>query len=96
MTLPDDFVGSRVEFVTTVDDYGEIWVDGKLPFKEGQSGGTVVAGFNTPNRVALPDPKPGKTYQIAVFAINGPISRVPTNRIFLRNAYRRSEQPLRA
>ncbi|GIW86540.1 MAG: hypothetical protein KatS3mg108_0864 [Isosphaeraceae bacterium] len=87
ITLPPEVEGKRVAFVTTVDDYGEIWVDGKLPFKEGQSGGTVAAGFNVPNRVELPDPMPGKTYQIAIFAINGPISVVPSNRIFLRNAY---------
>lgn len=87
LTLPPEVEGKRVAFVTTVDDYGEIWVDGKLPFKEGQSGGTVVAGFNAPNRVELVDPAPGKTYQIAIFGINGPISMVPSNRIFLRNAY---------
>ena len=28
--------GSRVFFVTTVDDYGEVWVDGKLHHKVGQ------------------------------------------------------------
>lgn len=87
VTLPPEVEGKRVTFVTTVDDYGEIWIDGQLPFKEGQSGGTVAAGFNAPNRVELADPRPGKSYQIAIFAINGPISVVPANRVFLRNAY---------
>jgi hypothetical protein len=87
VTLPDDVEGKQVTFVTTVDDYGEVWIDGKLPYKVGQSGGTIVAGFNAPNRVTLPDPKPGKAYQIAIFGINGPISVAPTNRIFLRDAY---------
>ena len=54
--------------------------------KEGQRGGNVVAGFNAPNVVELKDPKPGKTYQIAIFGINGPISVSPINRIFLREA----------
>ena len=49
----------------------------------GDVGGPIVAGFNAPNRVELKDAKPGKTYQIAVFGINGPISFTPTNRIFL-------------
>ena len=87
VTLPEEAAGKAVEFVTTVDDYGEVWVDGKLPRKVGQSGGSIVAGFNAPNRVELPDAKAGKTYQIAVFGINGPISVAPTNRIFLGQTF---------
>lgn len=83
ITLPPEVEGKRVFFVTTVDDYGEVWVDGQLPRKPGDTGGPIVAGFNAPNRVELKDPKPGKTYQIAVFGINGPISAAPGNRIFL-------------
>ncbi|HEU5115053.1 MAG TPA: hypothetical protein VFT74_00100, partial [Isosphaeraceae bacterium] len=86
VTLPEDFKGKSVTFVTTVDDYGEVWVDGKLPYKGGQSGGAIVAGFNAPNRVPLPEPKAGKTYSIAIFGINGPISVAPGNRIFLSKA----------
>ena len=66
-------------------DQGEVWVDGQLPYKVGQYGGNVVAGFNAPNLVELPDPQPGKTYTIAVFAINGPISVSPANWLFLRD-----------
>jgi gluconolactonase len=87
VTLPEGVAGKKVTFVTAVDDYGEVWVDGKLPYKVGQSGGAIVAGFNAPNRVELPDPKPGQTYSLAVFGINGPISVSPTNRIFLRETY---------
>jgi len=87
VTLPDGVEGKTVTFVTTVDDYGEIWVDGKLPYTVGQRGGNVVTGFNAPNRVELADPKPGKTYQIAVFGINGPISVGPINRIFLKETF---------
>lgn len=83
LTLPDDVKDKAVFFQTTVDDYGEVWVDGQLPRKGGQSGGSVVAGFNTPNRLELANPAPGKVYSIAIFGINGPISAAPTNRIFL-------------
>ncbi|MDE2507335.1 MAG: hypothetical protein KGM43_09000 [Planctomycetota bacterium] len=84
ITLPDGVEGKSVWFQTTVDDYGEVWVDGKLPRTAGKGGGPIVGGFNVPNRVELRDPKPGKVYQIAVFGINGPISAAPGNWIFLR------------
>jgi gluconolactonase len=87
VTLPEGVAGKTVRFSTVVDDYGEVWVDGKLPYKAGQNGGAIVAGFNAPNVVELPDPKPGKTYSIAVFGINGPISVAPINRIFLGNTF---------
>jgi hypothetical protein len=87
ITLPPDADGKKVTFVTTADDYGEVWVDGKLPRRMGQAGGTVVGGFNFPNRVELSDAKAGKSYQIAVFAINGPISAAPGNFIFLRDTF---------
>lgn len=83
VTLPPEAEGKSVFFQTTVDDYGEVWVDGKLPRRPGDSGGPIVAGFNAPNRVELKDPKPGKSYQLAIFGINGPISDTPTNWIFL-------------
>ena len=87
VTLPPEADGKTVHFVTTVDDYGEVWVDGKLDFKGGQNGGPVVAGFNAPNRVELKDAKAGKTYSIAVFGINGPISKTPGNWIFLGDTF---------
>jgi len=83
VTIPPEAEGKQVFFQTTVDDYGEIWVDGKLPRKPGDTGGPIVAGFNFPNRLELKDAKPGKTYQVAVFGINGPISATPGNWIFL-------------
>ncbi|APW62720.1 hypothetical protein [Paludisphaera borealis] len=83
VTLPPEVEGKRVFFQTVVDDYGEVWVDGKLPYKPGDTGGPIAAGFNAPNRVELKDAKPGKSYQLAVFGINGPISYTPTNWIFL-------------
>jgi gluconolactonase len=87
ITIPPEAEGKAVFFRTTIDDYGEVWVDGHLPYKVGDSGGPIVAGFNAPNRVELKDARPGKVYQIAVFGINGPISKAPTNWIFLTNTY---------
>jgi hypothetical protein len=85
ITIPPEAAGKAVFFQTTVDDYGEVWVDGKLPRTPGKVGEAIVAGFNAPNRVELKDPQPGKVYQIAVFAINGPISAAPSNWLFLKN-----------
>jgi gluconolactonase len=93
ITLPEGVEGKKVEFFTTVDDYGEIWVDGQLPRKVGQAGGNIVAGFNVPNHVELKDPKPGKTYQLAIFGINGPISAEPGNYIFLGPTYLEISDP---
>ena len=83
LTIPDAAKGKKVFFQTTVDDYGEVWVDGKLPYSVGKTGEAIVAGFNTPNRVELKGAEPGKVVQIAIFGINGPISATPKNRIFL-------------
>jgi len=71
----------------TIDDYGEVWVDGKLPRAVGQSGGSMVRGFNCPNRVLLTEhAKPGQTFSIAVFGANGPLSDPPGNFVWLRSA----------
>jgi gluconolactonase len=87
ITIPPEAAGKAVFFRTTVDDYGEVWVDGKLPRRVGETGGAIVAGFNVPNRVELKDAQPGKVYQIAIFGINGPISAAPSNWIFLKDTY---------
>jgi gluconolactonase len=92
VTIPErvggfDPTGSTAVFEVVVDDYAEVWVDGRLPVALGQSGGPVVAGFNTPNRVVLgTDLRPGQSFSIAVFGINGPISASPRNYIWLRSA----------
>ena len=92
VTLPRkvaDFevAGSSVVFELVIDDYAEIWVDGKLPVVLGQTGGHLVKGFNAPNRVLLTsDAKPGQKFQIAVFGVNGPISNPPANFIWIRSA----------
>ena len=92
ITIPESvngqsIAGTSVFFETVVDDYAEVWVNGELPREFGQSGGSVVAGFNAPNRVLLtPNAVPGQQIQIAIFGINGPISDAPGNFIFLRSA----------
>ena len=79
--------GSTVVFEIVVDDYAEVWVDGKLPFVLGQNGGPVSAGWNAPNRVVLTrDAQPGQKIQIAVFGINGPVSTHPDTYIWVRGA----------
>ena len=53
----------------------------------GQSGGSVVRGWNAPNRLVIGrDVKPGQKIQLAVFGINGPLSNPPTNFIWVRDA----------
>lgn len=92
ITIPErvdgfDPTGSTAVFETSVDDYAEIWVDGELPRTAGQSGGSVVRGWNAANRVVVGrNIKPGQKIQLAVFGINGPISVSPTNYIYLRYA----------
>jgi hypothetical protein len=104
VTIPDQvggkpFPGGPVWFQTTVDDYGEIWVNGEIDLAPGKSGRGCVSGFNSKNRVRLQmtfesstkgkklrlmrDAKPGDVFQIAVLGINGPLGVPPANKIFL-------------
>jgi gluconolactonase len=91
-TLPEragdvDVTGATVGFEIVVDDYAEVWVDGKLSRQLGQTGGSVVSGFNAPNRVVLTrDARPGQRFDIAVFGMNGPISAAPDNFIWVKSA----------
>jgi gluconolactonase len=92
VTIPDrvgpfDPTGSTVVFEIVVDDYAELWVNGNLPIVLGQTGGALIKGFNAPNRVVLArDVRPGQQFQLAVFAINGPLSDPPGNFIWVRSA----------
>ena len=79
--------GSTVVFETSLDDYAEIWVDGELPRAAGQSGGSVIKGWNATNRLVIGrGVKPGQKIQLAIFGINGPLSNPPTNYIYMRYA----------
>jgi gluconolactonase len=82
-----DVAGATVVLEVVLDDYAEIWVDGRLPLVLGQTGGQLIKGFNTPNRVILTrDARPGQQIQLAIFGINGPISSPPVNFIWIRSA----------
>jgi gluconolactonase len=82
-----DPTGATIVFEVVVDDYAEVWVNGKLPLALGMTGGPIVSGFNAPNRVVLTqDARPGQRFQLAVFGINGPISVSPHNYIWMRTA----------
>jgi gluconolactonase len=92
VTLPEkvanfSVAGSTVSFEIVIDDYAEIWVNGKLPAVLGQSGGSVVKGWNAPNKIILThNAQPGQTFEIAVFGYNGPVSRSPENFIWVKSA----------
>jgi gluconolactonase len=92
VTLPErvgdlDITGATVVFEVVVDDYAEVWIDGRMPLALGLTGGQVVGGFNAPNRVVLTrDARPGQRFVVAVFGINGPISASPRNYIWMRSA----------
>jgi gluconolactonase len=79
--------GATIVLEATVDDYAEVWVDGRLRPVLGERGGPVVAGWNAPNRVVLTrDARPGMRFDVAILAINGPLSRSPENFYFVRDA----------
>ena len=92
ITIPEningfDTNGSTVVFQTVLDDYAEIWVNGELSRFPGQRGGSVISGWNAPNRLIIGrNVKAGQQIQLAVFGINGPISNPPTNYIWVREA----------
>lgn len=92
ITLPDrigdqPIDGCALVLNTTVDDYAEVWVDGQLPIVLGQTGGAAISGWNAPSRVLLTKAaRAGQRIQVAIFAINGPLSTPPENRIWLRSA----------
>jgi gluconolactonase len=79
--------GATAVFETSLDDYAEIWVDGELSRAPGQSGGSVIKGWNAANRLVVShSAQPGQKIQLAIFGINGPISNPPTNYIWMREA----------
>jgi len=103
ITIPEsingfDTTGSTAVFQIALDDYAEIWVNGEISRYLGQQGGSVVAGWNAPNRLVIGrNIRPGQKIQLAIFGINGPISNPPTNFIWVREAklefYKGSTEP---
>ena len=92
VTVPDQIdgvptAGKTLVFEATVDDYAELWVDGEIARGLDQRSGSVVAGWNAPNRVVIArDARPGQKIQLALFGANGPLSDPPANFVWVRNA----------
>ena len=84
--LPDQLNGVsvrdyRVWFETNVDNYAEIWIDGKLDRAAG-----AIIGLNASQRVEVnANPQPAAKHVIAVLAVNGPLA-VPRGGVFMRYA----------
>jgi gluconolactonase len=93
LTIPPEAVGFATAGAKTVlrvniDDYAEIWVNGELPRAAGRPSPSCIQGFNMPNRLVLGDNivRPGDRFEVAVFAINGPLSAGPANFLWFREA----------
>ena len=92
LTMPEkvgDFAtaGAKAFLNLSADDYGEVWVNGRLPRGLRGPNPHVIHGWNNTMRVPLVDAvKPGEKVQVAVFVANGPLSDTPTNRLFIRLA----------
>lgn len=86
VTIPSEIRGEslqgrRVWFETNVDNYGEVYVDGKIDRNIG-----VVTGNNVGKRVLVADPAaPGTNHTIAVLVGNAPLGE-PVGTIFIRYA----------
>lgn len=79
--------GTTAVFEIVMDDYSEVWVNGKQMQGFGQSGNGVIAGYNTRNRVVLTNnAKAGDKFSIVILGINGTIGKLPDNYIWVRNA----------
>jgi hypothetical protein len=73
--------GSSLYFETTIDDYGEIWVNGEIDLPTG-----AFQGFNIPQRILLTrSAVPGEKFVIACLGANGPMAK-PGGGVFMRYA----------
>ena len=82
-----DTSGAMTVLRVNVDDYAEVWVNGELPRAAGRPSPGTIQGFNMPHRLVLSAAvAPGDKFDIAVFAINGPISAAPANFLWFREA----------
>ena len=86
VTLPEQLdgvalAGARVWFETNVDNYGEVWIDGKI-----DRAGGVIVGINAQQRVEVSaKAAPGARHVIACLVANGPLAE-PRGGIFMRYA----------
>jgi len=82
-----DAAGAMTVLRVNVDDYAEVWVNGEMPRMAGRPSAGTIQGFNMPHRLVLSAAvTPGDKYEVAVFAINGPISAAPANFLWFREA----------
>jgi hypothetical protein len=82
-----DTAGSKTVLTVNIDDYAEVWINGVLPRAAGRPSPATIQGFNMPNRLVLRDTvAPGEKFEVAIFAINGPISAAPANFLWFREA----------
>ncbi len=82
-----DTAGAMAVLKINVDDYAEVWINGDLPRAAGRPSPGTIQGFNMPHRLVLSAAViPGDKFDIAVFAINGPISAAPANFLWFREA----------
>jgi hypothetical protein len=80
--------GSRVWFETNIDNYGEIWIDGKIDRSTG-----VIVGLNAQHRVEVSaSAVVGARHVIACLVGNGPLAE-PRGGIFMRYATLAFESP---
>lgn len=79
--------GTTLVLEVVVDDYAEVWVDGRAHAVLGSSHGPLASGWNSPTRVLLTrDALPGETHTISILAANGPLSDPPSNFVWIRSA----------
>jgi hypothetical protein len=72
---------SRVYFETNFDNYGEVWIDGKIDRATG-----AIAGINAQHRVEVANKAvAGARHVIACLVANGPLAE-PMGGIFMRYA----------
>jgi hypothetical protein len=82
-----DTAGAMAVLRVNIDDYAEVWVNSEMPRAAGRTSPGTIQGFNMPHRLVLANPvAPGDKFEIAVFAINGPISAAPANFLWFREA----------
>lgn len=92
VTIPETIgklnaAGATAVFEIVMDDYSEIWVNGKQSQAFGQSGNGLIAGYNTRNRVILSNnARAGQKFRIDILGINGALGKLPDNYIWVRNA----------
>ena len=93
MTIPAsalglETAGAKAVLRVNVDDYAEVWINGEMPRAAGRPSPATIQGFSMPNRLVLGGNvvSPGDRFEIAVFAINGPISAAPANSLWFREA----------